>query len=349
LIGLHNVFIQHFSKSRSLLCSYGISFSAELNTSWKKGAGFMKTKRRRKNKSKKSSNKFFLLFVLMAIVFFPYFSINFNRILNLVIPNNSEAKLISAKSLGNLRLTPPTPIFTPTPTSIPTPTPVPLVGYCLNVPVLFYHHIQPQSQAIDKGQTATSVNNEVFDQQIQYLISRGYTFLTAKELVDALRTKSQVPAKSIVVTLDDGYLDSYQYAYPIFKKYNIKANFMIATGLLGGSDYMVWEQVKKMAGSGLIYFMDHTWSHYGVGYGTADKIRYEISMAKQQLQENTGQTIDIFAYPYGSFNDLSINILKQEGFVGAFSTIFGDWQCDSFIMALHRRRIGNAPLSYYGL
>jgi len=293
--------------------------------------------RGKKIKKKKALSKsIFSLAVLAILGLFLYFAINLNG--------------ISGRSLTNTRLAPlPSPIFTPTPTPIPTPTPVPLVGYCLHVPVLFYHHVQPQAQAIEKGQTATSVDNEIFDQQIQHLVSQGYAFLTAKELVDALRNKSQVPSKSILITLDDGYLDSYQYAYPIFKKYNIKANLMIATGLLGGGDYVTREQIREMAGSGLIYFTDHTWSHYSVGYGSEDKIRHEIVTAKQQLQENTGQMIDIFTYPYGSFSDLSIGILSQEGFAGAFSTIFGDVQCDSFVMALHRRRIGNSPLSHYGL
>lgn len=307
----------------------------------------MKSKRRKRNKSKKSSRNTFKLFTLAVLILSLYVFTNSDRVIDFANSKNPEEKLIPAKSLGNILLT--LPPSTPTPTLIPTPTPVPLIGYCLNVPVLMYHHVQPQSQAVSKGQTATSVDSEMFDQQILYLVSRGYAFLTAKELVSALQNKSQLPSKSILVTLDDGYLDNYQYVYPILKKYNVKASLMIVTGLLGGSDYMTWEQVREMAGSGLVYFTDHTWSHYGVGYGSGDKIRYEIVTAKQQLQGNTGQTIDIFTYPFGSFSGLSIDILKQEGFTGAFSTIFGDWQCDSFIMALHRRRIGNSPLSYYGL
>lgn len=241
------------------------------------------------------------------------------------------------------------PTFTPTPTPIPTPTSVPLVGYCLNVPILYYHHIQPQSLAIEKKQTALSVDNTEFDSQMAYLSSQGFTTLTAKTLVEALKNHTGVPLKSILVTLDDGYKDAYTNAYPIFQKYHITANLLIATGLLGGPDYMSWGEVEEMARSGLIYIVDHTVSHYSVNYGSLDKIKYEVEAAKQQLEEHTGQTISIFAYPYGGFNDLSISVLKQDGFTGAFSTIPGFWQCDSFIMTLHRNRIGNSSLSFYGL
>ncbi len=241
-----------------------------------------------------------------------------------------------------------TPQLLPSPTAIPTPTPVPLVGYCLNVPVLIYHHVQPQAQAKELNQTSLSVDNGMFDQQMEYLKSNGYTTITVKQLIDALLSHQPLPSKSIAITLDDGYKDVYDYAYPIFKKYNLTANLMIATGLLEGGSYISWSQLQDMHNSGLIYVTDHTWSHYAVNSGSQEKIQYEIETAKKQLEDHLGQSVNIFTYPYGAFNNNAINILKQDGFIGAFSTIPGHWQCDSFIMTLHRNRIGNSSMSYYG-
>ena len=129
----------------------------------------------------------------------------------------------------------------------------------------------------------------------------------------------------------------------------IIANFMIATGLLGGSDNMSWDDINQLKQNGLAYFVDHTWSHSAISHGVFDKIQYEILTGKQQLEERTGQSVNIFAYPYGSFNNNAISTLQSDGFIGAFSTIPGVLQCDSFIMTLHRNHIGNAPLSSYGL
>ncbi|OGH38332.1 MAG: hypothetical protein A3B44_01665 [Candidatus Levybacteria bacterium RIFCSPLOWO2_01_FULL_38_21] len=221
--------------------------------------------------------------------------------------------------------------------------------YCLNVPVLTYHRIQPQSVAIEKGQTAGSVDNRVFDQQMAYLVSNGYHTITAEELVNALKNHSGLSPKSIVITLDDGYENAYSYALPIIRKYNVVINLMVATGLVGSPNFLSWDQIKEMKASGLVYLTSHTWSHYAIGRGSQDKIQYEIQTAKQQLEQNTGQAINIFAYPYGSFSPSAIQILQQDGFIGAFSTISGFLQCDSYIMTLHRSHIGNAPLSAYGL
>ena len=167
--------------------------------------------------------------------------------------------------------------------------------------------------------------------------------------MNALRAHSLLPPKSIVVTIDDGYKDDFDYILPIIKKYNITVNLMIATGLVDGSDFLSWDQINQLKQSGLVYFTDHTWSHYPVSRGPQSKIQFEIQTAKQQLEQHTGQTINIFTYPYGSFNQNAISTLQSDGFIGAFSTIPGFLQCDSFIMSLHRNHIGNAPLSYYGL
>ncbi len=222
-------------------------------------------------------------------------------------------------------------------------------AYCLNVPVLFYHHTQPMAVAREHKNQALTVDNTVFDAQMQYIASHGYTTITAKQLVDALRTHTALPPKSIVITLDDGYRDNYTYAYPIFQKYHLIANIMLSTGLMEGSDYLTWGQIGEMKSSGLIYYTDHTWSHYGIASGTKEKIQYEILTAKQQIQDHTGQAVDLFTYPYGAFNKNAISLLQQDGFVGAFSTLPGRIQCDSFIMTLHRTRVGNAPLYQYGI
>lgn len=223
-------------------------------------------------------------------------------------------------------------------------------GFCLYLPILTYHHIQPESQAVEKKQTSLSVDSGTFDQQMAYLIQKGYTPIFANELINALLTHSQLPGKPIMITMDDGYADNAAYALPVLQKYGIKANLMLASGLVGGNpDMLTWDQVNQMKGSGLIYFTNHTWSHYSIGNGPQSKIESEIDVAQGQIQRYTGQTVNVFTYPYGSFSNNAIQTLQRKGYIGAFSTIPGQYQCDSFIMTLHRSRIGNGSLASYGI
>lgn len=231
-----------------------------------------------------------------------------------------------------------------------SPTAAPLTGYCLKVPILTYHHIQPQKDAVSKQQSSLSIDSNIFDGQMAYLAANGYTPIFANELINALVTHSVLPGKPVVVTMDDGYVDNHTFALPILQKYNIKANLMLATGLVGSNpDMLTWSQVQDMKNSGLFYFTNHTWSHQSVTRTSQSKIETEIDTAKTQIEQYTGQSVNIFTYPYGEFNNNAIQILQNKGYVGAFSTIPGFYQCDSFIMSLHRNRIGNGSLSSYGI
>jgi peptidoglycan/xylan/chitin deacetylase (PgdA/CDA1 family) len=310
------------------------------------GDFFMRSKRRRISRRKKPAKINFPWFKLIILVLLLYFIANIIEIIRSAGYKTTETKYIPGNSLGSIPLTPPA---TPTPTLIPTPTQIPLIGYCLNVPVLMYHHIQPAAEAQNKGQGALSIDSGEFDLQMGYLAGKDYSFISAHQLVDALASHGDLPSKSIVITMDDGYSDIYAYAYPILQKYHIIANIGVITGLVGGADYLSWGQIEEMSHSGLVYMVNHTWSHYSITHGSSDKVEFEIATAKQQLRDHTGQNMDTFIYPYGAVNSSAIAALQKEGIRGAFSEIWGRWQCDSFIMALHRTRVGNTSLSYYGL
>lgn len=231
---------------------------------------------------------------------------------------------------------------TPTPISAPA-------DYCIDVPVLMYHHIEPLSIANERGHASLTVDSDIFDQHMNYLASSGYTTLSADDLIQAILNHQQLPEKSVVITLDDGYDDWYTYAFPVAKKYNITLNLMVSSGLINNTTYMTWDQLKEMSESPLVKIYNHTWSHTGLGYVSKEKIVSEIVTANNQLESNLGVYINILTYPYGSYNDLAVTTLKEQGFIAAFTTVEGRTHCESSLLTLPRVRVGNAPLSDYGL
>lgn len=222
-------------------------------------------------------------------------------------------------------------------------------GFCLHMPVLLYHHIEPYREAQHAGHAQLTVDSSIFEQQIQYLINNGYKTISSEELPQALAEHHSLPEKSIMITIDDGYSDVYTYAYPIAKKYNVVLNLMISTGLVGNLGYINWGELKEMSNSGVVYIYNHTWSHYPLAKGDATKIQFELVMANHQLEQNLGKKADVLVYPYGSYNSQVINIAKQDGFIGAYGTSPSFTQCESSLYDLHRNHVGNMPLSSYGL
>lgn len=221
--------------------------------------------------------------------------------------------------------------------------------FCLNAPVLFYHHIEPYEIAKAAWHEQFTVDSAIFDAQMAYLSQKGYHSITAEELALAVLSGSPLPQKAIVLTFDDGYADFYKYAYPILNKYGMKGNLMISTGLLENPNYLTWAQLKEMQTSGNIFAYNHTWSHASLTKSSREKVEYEVQTAKKQLEDNLGKPQKIFTYPYGNYDSQSESYLAKSGFIAAFSTNPGTLQCKSYAMSLHRTRIGNSPLSTYGL
>lgn len=243
-----------------------------------------------------------------------------------------------------------TPSPLPTPTPSPTPVPLPdskVYGPCKNVPVLLYHHVQPNEQILEKKQQNISVDAEIFAGQMEYLASRGYSALTPAELFSGLG--GSLPAKPVVLTFDDGYDDFYTWAYPALKKNGIKATVFLPTGLIDNPGYLSWAQVSEIKASGFVAFANHTWSHKSLLGIPEEAVRNEISTAKIQLEEHGLGPVEFFAYPYGSESKTTEKVLKELGIKGAFTTLPGWRQCAGLPYGFRRNRVGSAPLSSYGL
>lgn len=266
---------------------------------------------------------------------------------------NSIVQTTQPETIAKLVVSP-TPTATPSATPSPTPKPLTfkelnaLYGPCVTLPVLMYHHIQPSSEATAKKQTNLTVFDDVFDKQISTLKEKGYNFITPLDLISFFDNKTPLPSKSILITIDDGYADNFNYAFATLKKYNAKATIFLATGLMENTDYLTWSQIKEMKDSGLVYFGNHTWSHKNVAT-KEDTIRYEIGTANTQLEERGLDNMKVFAYPYGTTSKRDEKILAEMGFKLAFTTVSGRTQCAQKRYALQRTRVGNSFISNYGL
>lgn len=212
---------------------------------------------------------------------------------------------------------------------------------CKNIPILMYHHVRPNTEAIVKKQNNLNVSPENFERQIVSLKKKGYSFLNLDQVYDALVKKQSVSPKSVAITFDDGYADNYIYAWPILKKYQANASLMLVSGLVGAPDYLGWDQIKQMKNSGSWMIYDHTWSHPPLASQKEDKIKWEIETSQKQIDENLGSGNKIIAYPYGSYNKKVLDIVAGLGYKMGLTTKSGKTVCINQILTLSRKRVGN--------
>jgi peptidoglycan/xylan/chitin deacetylase (PgdA/CDA1 family) len=235
-----------------------------------------------------------------------------------------------------------------TPTFVPTPTPdmEKLYGPCTNVKVLMYHHIETEDEAKPKNQGSLSVEPSWFRKDMEYIRAKNYSVIGVNDLINFFDKGIILPKKSVLITLDDAYSDNYTNMWPILKEFGYKATIFVPTGHVNGVDYLSWDQINQM--NSLVYFANHTWSHHSSA-GSLTVLDKELSSADVDLANHGYNADKVFAYPYGKASVNDEAVLKKYGYKLAFTTVHGTTMCKGKRFDLPRIRIGNAPLSSYGL
>lgn len=193
-------------------------------------------------------------------------------------------------------------------------------GY-LTVPVLCYHQFSP-----NKSSNKLIISNEAFDRQMSYLKNNGYNVITLKQLLDFIEYRRRPPPKSVVITIDDGWKTVRTIAYPTLKKYGFSAVLFVYTNLIKSRQSSVtlsWDDLQEMVDSGVIEVESHTASHADLTKLSEEQVNRELRDSQQSIKSRLGVTPVFLAYPYGNFNDKTVEIMRTYGYKGGFTVIRG--------------------------
>ena len=129
----------------------------------------------------------------------------------------------------------------------------------------------------------------------------------------------------VSLTFDDGWLSTYQNGMPILNTAGIKSTQYIVTGFLNnsGSGYITTSQALEMQTQGH-EIGDHSANHLSLPTLTEAEIRAEVSQSRTDLINLGFSPVNSFAYPYGEYNDLTLQVVKESGFTNARTAITDD-------------------------
>lgn len=97
--------------------------------------------------------------------------------------------------------------------------------------LLMYHRFS-------KNSNGHAVSEKVFEQQLQ-VIKKFFNPMTLVELAAIKQSGNPLPKHAVVITVDDGYQDFYDIAFPLLKHYKIPATFFVTTGFIN-QDLWLW-------------------------------------------------------------------------------------------------------------
>lgn len=152
--------------------------------------------------------------------------------------------------------------------------------YNPSIPVLIYHHINEY-----EGDMVT-ISPSDFERQMSY-IKDNFNTIHFDEYLSYVENRKKFPPRTCIITFDDGYYDNFVYAYPVLKKYNLKATIFVITSRIGeegsreikghyqanlegalmslrgrsSGAFLTWSELEEMQKSGIIDIQSHTHSH----------------------------------------------------------------------------------------
>jgi peptidoglycan/xylan/chitin deacetylase (PgdA/CDA1 family) len=130
--------------------------------------------------------------------------------------------------------------------------------------------------------------------------------------------------RGVVITFDDGDKSIYQYAFPILRKYGVRAVVFLVVDYIGRHDawdvtlpgkqslHLSWDEILEMKDWGMI-FGSHTLTHRNLTLLKEDEVIHELEGSKRILEEKLGVTKCI-SYPFNRTNRKVVRHAKCAGY-----------------------------------
>ncbi len=198
----------------------------------------------------------------------------------------------------------------------------------INIPILCYHNLNPTVRG------SMNMSPEKFESQLAWLKNNGFTFISLKEAAEYLQGKrATLPAKPVVITVDDGWQSTYTYMLPLARKYNIPMTlFIYPETISSGKHAMTWNELKELKQTGLFDIQGHTYTHpnFKQERKTLSSAQYEkfvkmeLAGSKKILEDKLNIKVTLLAWPFGIYDPYLEKQAANAGYEMAF-TIDGEF------------------------
>lgn len=168
--------------------------------------------------------------------------------------------------------------------------------------VLCYHSIPERHQG-----DPMSISTTRFVEQLEWLKEQGYTAISLDQVLHAKAGKSQLPSKSFLITVDDGYEDVYTNLFPLLKLYKAPAVIALVGKWIEDRQpsknetdshfikqrFLSWTQIQEMTKSGLVEVASHSYDlHQGILGNPQGNVQPAAVTLQLKTPENKYEVLD---------------------------------------------------------
>jgi peptidoglycan/xylan/chitin deacetylase (PgdA/CDA1 family) len=189
------------------------------------------------------------------------------------------------------------------------------------VVVLCYHRLEGKAGGIN------SIEPALFEKHMASIKESGVPVISMQDFLAWRRGEKNLPPKSILITLDDGYISEVEVGVPILKKYGFTATFFVYLDYINkGGKSVSWTQLAELRDQGF-EIGSHTVSHLDLRHKPAKVagdydtwLKDEVGRSKKVLEENLGIKCATIAYPFGNHNEKVQEATRAAGYEAGFTT-----------------------------
>jgi peptidoglycan/xylan/chitin deacetylase (PgdA/CDA1 family) len=167
------------------------------------------------------------------------------------------------------------------------------------------------------------VSPTLFKEQIEALLSWGYSPVTFKTWMTWRTHRGHIPKRPFIVTFDDGYADFADNAWPVLKSVKVPATVFLVASKIGGVNDWGSEaprtqlldevQIRTLQDEG-VEFGGHGYAHVPLAAVSPNQARTDIEHCRAALVGTLGKAPEVFAYPYSNQNLRVRRLVREAGF-----------------------------------
>ena len=198
--------------------------------------------------------------------------------------------------------------------------------------ILSYHQVgKPSYKTIPRRGSPDVTSEELrytvprseFKAELDSIEDQGFHVIPLSDLVGYIKgQRDSLPPKSVVITVDDGWLSSYTEIFPELRRRGMPFTLFIYPDIIGkGKGYVTWAEVVEMANHG-VDIESHTFTHSFLtrrnngAAGAADYAKFlehELLDSKREIERHTGRPVRFLAYPYSDYDgDVENAVIRFE-------------------------------------
>ncbi|MBR2559192.1 MAG: DUF5011 domain-containing protein [Firmicutes bacterium] len=188
------------------------------------------------------------------------------------------------------------------------------------IPVLMYHWVYTETDQPGEINGNWILNTDLED-QLRWLKENDYYHPSFSELRAYADGQISLPAKSVILTFDDGVWAFFNYGVPLLEQYETPAVAFII-GVNAEEEDLTKYASPYMEYESHSYNMHQPGGYIGHGGIISAMTQEEIEADLREAIALTGSS-DAFAYPYGDVTDDAIYAVENVGIKCAFTTEYG--------------------------